>query len=253
MTEISFTACAVALYVGMVILAVDPWIEPGLRKMPPLWRAIPTVFFVIPLFAFTRYVVFLPSPLIVTATDYNGDYPAGRKIAGIEWKSAYSALHVLFLNQTDYDYKDLDFVVATNEYIAAAEQDGNVPGVSVFNTSGGPDRVSSSHKDSSGHITYEDEKNLQLLSGGIRVICDKLPRHSSFDIVLAIVNVPSAGRLSLPPSSDYLLALQGPTLVNREDVYGPRTPATKVGVSGRFKSLGQRPHRLREMHDVKQQ
>jgi hypothetical protein len=134
MTEISFGICAALLYLGLVILCVDPWIEPGLRKRSMWVRCIPSLIVLVPMYLFTRYVVLLPSPLNISATDYNGEFSEKRTIAGVEMKPAYSTLHVLFSNPTDYDYKDLDFVIATEEYVVAAEQNGTLPGVWMPNT-----------------------------------------------------------------------------------------------------------------------
>ena len=249
MTEISFLVSAGCIYLGLGVLCIDPLIEPALRKFSPLLRVILSLIFFIPLLAFTRYVVFLPATLKITATDYNGEFTPGQSIAGIEWKPAYSELEILFSNHTEHDYKDLDLVVGVNEYIAAVGK-SEFPGVTVFNTQVGPDTLHYSHKDKDGRVTYEQTNNLKLLSGGVRVLCDKLPKDTSFSVVLAVVSVPSAGQ---PSASNSLLALQGSGIQNRDDMYGPRTAATEFGVSGWYKSLGQRPHRVRQMYEVKQQ
>jgi hypothetical protein len=251
MTEISFTICAVCVYLGLIVLCVDPWIEPALRKVSPWLRAIPSIIFIIPLFAVTRYVIFLPAALEIKGTDYNGDFPSGRTIAGIEWKPAYSELEIVFSNHADHDYKDLDVVVGVNEYIAAIGKT-EFPGVTVFNTQVGPDALRGTNNDKSGRVSYEQDRNMKLLSGGVRVLCDKLPKDTSFSVILALVIVPSAGEHSRPSASNSLLALQSSDLPNRDDLYGPRTAATQFGVSGWYKSLGQRPHRVRKIYEVTQ-
>lgn len=251
MLEFSFAVCAGCVYLGLIVLCVDPWIEPALREVSPLLRIVPSVIFFIPLLVFTRYVIFLPAALEIKGTDYNGDFPSGQAIAGIEWKPAYSELELSFSNHTDHDYKDLDLVVGVNEYIAAVGKT-EFPGVTIFNTQAGPDTLHYAHKDGEGHVSYEQDKDLKLLSGGVRVLCDKLPKDASFSVILAVVSVPSAGEHSIPSASNSLLALQSSDLPNRDDLYGPRTAATKFGVSGWYKSLGQRPHRVRQMYEVTQ-
>lgn len=251
-TEMSFTWRAALLFGGLVALAADPWIEPSVRKIHALYKGAASCFFLVLLAVFLKYVVFLPSPLVITARDYNGDYEDGRKIAGIAWKPKYSDLRVVFSNPTDRDYEHIDVVVGAGMYIADAKPSTNMPGVSVFKTSAGPDNVTVPRKDSSGHVTYEPEENVLFVSGGVKVICDKLPRGTSFEIVLALVTIPSAGNLSSPPSSDNLLVMSAPGIQSNPAIFGPRTPAKTIGISGWFQSLGHRPHRVRDFYEVKQ-
>ena len=252
LADISFGLWATLIVVGLVVLSVDPWIEPSFQGLPKFWRSIPTVLYGAMLLAFVRFVVFAPGDLIVTARDYNADYPAEYEIADIKWNQKYSDLRVVFTNPNDYDYTDLDFVIGSGLYVVAAQQSTNLSGVSVYNTSAGPDRVTGSRKNESGQIEYEPDRNMEFLSGGIRVLCDRLPRHTSFEVVMAVVTVPSAGILSTPPDSDHLLVLQGEGVQNNPVSFGPRTPASRVGLSGWFKSFAHRRRRLRGEYDVKQ-
>lgn len=248
MTDISFGVSAGCIYLGLLILCADAWIEPALAEVPFRFRIIPSLVFLIPILAFSRYIVFASAPMEVRATDYNGNFPPGRLIGGKPVNPKFSTLHVSFKNPTQSDYKDIDFVVASDQYVISAQAD--VPWVIVLNTTAGPDEVTFPKRDGKGGVSYADDTQKQLLSGGIRVICDKLPKGMSFDITMAIANVPSAGKLAHPQSSDQLLA------IGRSDIdiaFGPRTAATVVGISGSYSSLAGRPHRLRSMYSVKQQ
>lgn len=258
MTETSFTASAICIVVGLLVLCADPWVEPSLKRTRKFVRAIPTIMFTAVLYAFLRYIVFLPSPLAITAKDYNGTYQLPHKIPdipgliGIDWNDKYSDLRVVFANDSDYDYTNLDFVVGVNLFIAAAKPASNMPGVVVYNTSAGPDNVQLSRNGPNGDLTYDPDTDSQFLSGGIRVICDRLRRNTALEIAIAVVNVPSPVGGLAPPSSDYLMVLSRPGIKNDPDSFGPRTPATQIGVSGRFESLNHRPNRVHQLYGVKQ-
>jgi hypothetical protein len=133
--------------------------RPAVEKTIVMATPYPHSYFLVPLIAFTRYGVFLPAQLEIRATDYNGEFPIGRKIGGKDMPPQYSTLHVSFKNPTEHDYKDLDFVVATDQYIIAAES--NLPTVTVFNTVAGPDALNFSQKDKSGNTSYLDESHMQ--------------------------------------------------------------------------------------------
>ena len=243
MTEISFMICTSCVYLGLIVLCLDPWIEPGLRRLSPLWRMIPTVIFLIPLVAFTRYVVFLPSLLGIQARDYNGDYLVGTKVGDIEWRPEYSDLRVVFFNRTDNDYKNLDLKIIPGAMIIGSSQTTNVPGVSVFNTIAGPDKVTVPSIDKDGKTEYLPDNQTLFTSAGIRVICDRLPKHTSFEIVLAVV--------TFETSQDKVRQrlLQGAGVLAQ---LGERKPATQVTVDAEYESLGKRPHHVKQTYDVKQ-
>jgi hypothetical protein len=254
MTDISFIFSTSFVYLGLLVLIIDPWIEPSLKKVPIRWRGIPSLIFTIPLVLFSVFVVFLPSPLEVAARDNAGTYPDGEVIGGIEWNPKFSDVRVVFRNSTTHEYRNLDFTVSTGYLIIASAQTSNLPGVTVYNTAAGPDQVLGSAKDVRGNTVYLSYKNTTFASGGIRFTCDRLPRGMALEIILAVINLPkTATRFSYPVDPNLLVTL----VRNREgsnlDQVGPKVIVDEVGIAGTYESLGRRPHRIHSVYPVKLQ
>lgn len=60
----SFLWSAVFIYVGLLILCVDPWLEPSLRNHSLKWRLFFSAPFLFCLVAFSWKVVLRPAPLL---------------------------------------------------------------------------------------------------------------------------------------------------------------------------------------------
>jgi hypothetical protein len=236
MVGIYFWVSSGGVCLGLLILIIDPWLEPALRVYSRWWRVGFCLPFVICLLAFAYFIVFLPSPLAIRARDYNQDYPPATTIGGIEWKSKYSDLRIVFENPTDHEYRNLDFVARPDLFVAAEGKTSTFEGLQVFNTAIGPDVVTFPQTDKTGKISYAPPEKTLFLSNNIRILCDRLPKHTLVEIVLAVVQVPS--------HEDLQRASNDAAAMKSGSIYGPRTAATTVRMIGSYDSLGGRPHKV---------
>jgi hypothetical protein len=233
MEGISFSWSAFFVASGLVLLIIDPWIEPTLLDHSVLWRIGCSLFFAALLFLFANFVVFLPSPLNVRARDYNNDYSPDTVIAGIKWESEYSDLRLVFENPTDNAYKNLDVTIEPGVFVVAEAQTTNLSGVQVFNTDRGQDIPSISQTDAkTGRPSYVKQGDYVLYSQAVRVLCETLPKHTEFEVVLALDNPPNGTSKTRPPFG------------------GPRTPSKVVIINGTYESKAGRPHKLSQAYPV---
>lgn len=239
MTGFYFTGAAFLVCSAFVLLIIDPWLEPSLRKYSRFWRFVASIPFALGLFLFLRYIVYLPSPLSINARDYNEDYlPDTPVLYGIKWSAEYSDLRVVFENPTDYSYKDLDMTIEpTGLLVIEQTQTTNLSGVQIFNTAKGQDQVTATETDNkTGKKKYANPSDLQFMSGRIRMLCDTLPKHSMFEVLLAVHvisdQIPVSDALKLP-------------------IGATRIPAKTVRISGTFESRGGKVHPVNATLTVK--
>jgi hypothetical protein len=134
---------------------------------------------------------------------------------------------VYFRNDSDDDYNNLDVVITTDRFISAQAQTTNLAGVQIFNTPTGQDAITSSYIDNkTGKLTYTPENKVLMFTGGNRLICNRLPKHTGFEIVLAITVPPELGKPGI------------------SGMYRERTAATEVHIEGTYEGLAKKPHRL---------
>jgi hypothetical protein len=129
-------------------------------------------------------MVFVDAPLSATGYMTDGEYPAGKDISGIPWKTEFTELQVQFTNDPDRVYEDLNIVIRPTEAIAAIKQITDVPGVSF-----------AGKNDSAIHVVDVNFQSgasnaipLVLLAtdAGYRMRCPRLPGHSTLRAVIAL-------------------------------------------------------------------
>jgi len=181
------------MYVVFIVSAFDIWLEPGLRKRTFI-RILGILIILALTVLFTVGIVIRPAPLLVKGRGYMGGYK-GTKVANIDWKPEYSDVRAVFRNDTEQDYTKLDIVLSPNPHsylIAAFGQNTNMPGVTILNTEQGSDQIHITNRDKSGNPTGEeftqDSPGVSFFTGTIRVLCDRLPKHTVLEIVMAVVN-----------------------------------------------------------------
>jgi energy-coupling factor transporter transmembrane protein EcfT len=207
--------------------------------------------------AFVFGFVYAPDPLIIKAKNLSGEEVPGTKIAEIEWRSEYSDLRVLFENNTDIDYHNLDFIVSTDQFITAQGETTKSNGVRVYNTSKSTDIVTFKAPAPNGGKIILPQGQVTFFSIGNRVTCDKLIKHGgAFEIVLAIARPsvqfprpPEAFDSQGQPNPDFIMTESG----DRNFAYGTRINATKICVTGSYESLGNRPRQINNCYAVKEQ
>jgi hypothetical protein len=70
-----------------------------------------------------------------------------------------------------------------------------------------------------------------MASNVVRVLCDKLPKHTNFELVLAMIQLSIKDGKFLPGRS-------------ADDLYGPKPLISDVYVGGTYESLGGRLRRI---------
>ncbi len=123
------------VYLGFVLLAVDLWLEPELRTRL-WWRVGGITAVVLCALGFSIAFVFVSARLPISGIITDGEYPAGTKISGIEWKSEFTELTVIIENPTDRSYEDLNLVIRPTEPVAAIAQATQVADVTFEDKNG---------------------------------------------------------------------------------------------------------------------
>ncbi len=159
------------------------------------------------------------------------DYPIGTDIDGIKWQPGMSELIVSIVNPTDRDYKDLDFSILSPEPVREIKQATAIPCVpvseNVVNVTGtGPGGSEVLH---------------QLLTAGpLRFRCQSLPKRTTIQFVLAIVNADNLMSLLSRPKPGEALP---------HGMWGPKRKPKWVGVGGTYR-VAFRPYSFRRKVDV---
>ena len=116
---------------------------------------------------------------------------------------------------------------ADNAYIADGAQTTNMPGIVVFNTQRGPNVVTGILTDkATGKKRIAPKDQLSTFSYHYRVMCDRLPKNSRFEVVLAVAHLPLA-----PDGS--------PISTPADPLFGPKPNVSTIYVSGTYQSVGE--------------
>jgi hypothetical protein len=203
MIGISFWVCAGCLYVGLLVLAIDPWLEPTLREFT-ISRLAVSLFFVVAIAAFTRYVVFLPAPLTVEPSADIGNYAAGTRVGGMSWEPYYTDFRITLTNRSDYDYTDLDVALITDMQVMAKGEEPLNPNVYFLDVG--------QHVDARMiDPTTKKEVIVKTSQNEARMRCGLFPKHSMVEIIIALVD-PGGGAIT------------------DKDKYPKRLPSERVGM-----------------------
>lgn len=246
MQAISFSWAVGLVYGYLLVLLLEVLYErrfKSKRWLRPLGVTVITAVAALFIFGY----VYARDPLKIRTRNLTGEKAAGTQIAGITWKPEYSDIRIVFQNNTDNDYRNLDFVLTTGHLITAEGSTISTGPVSVYNTITGPDVVTMTMT-SEGKKTVIPDNRTVFFSGGVRVTCDKLMKHGGvFEIVLAIAQPPEVPKAAFDSSGKlipgFIMLL---TVDKGEFPYGPRVNITTVDVNGSYESLG---GRLRKVHD----
>lgn len=228
-----FWPAVVVIYLGFVLLSLDLWFEPDLRKTP-LWRIGGITLMVLFAVAFSLGIVFVNAPLGVSAMMTDAEYPAGTVIAGIAWKPQFTEVQIWINNSSDRNYDDLDLVVRPSSAVAAIAQLTNLPGVSFEDKNGLGVRL----MDINPTKSTSNVVPLILLAtdAGYRIRCPHFPAKTMLKIVIALADIkwnPPANQSQIPIEQrvrdrDYILRLKFDDFSTywqghqNGDVYAPR-------------------------------
>ncbi len=93
------------VYGGFVLLGVDLWFEPQLKRGS---KIAGEGLLALGMVLFSLKVVFVSAPLNIASVVTALEYSAGTKIADIPWRPMYAELDVVVSNPTGGDYTDVN-------------------------------------------------------------------------------------------------------------------------------------------------
>ena len=222
-----FWPAAVGFYLGFLLWEIDLFFERtiGFKRKLILGCLIA----VIPIL-FTREIVLFPATVEVSSYWNEANYPNGSDIEGIKWEPGRSELRVAFRNPTDRDYDAFELIMQPSDAASDMKEVTDIPCTEIANQVW-------SVSDTAGDVFHPLTK-----LGPYRYRCDGLPKNSTIQFLLAIVNVEqafSAGRAGKTPPSDLPFGLLGvkrkPQLIvhcTYRVVYRPHSFTRAVKVSG---------------------
>lgn len=132
---------------------------------------------------------------------YSADQQVGAVVGGIAWNPAFSETHLLIMNDSNIDVRDVDIVMRTDQPIAAVGQIAPLSNVSiaphdlpVFDSEWV--NLQTQQRTAMGYTLLATLK-------GYRLRADVFPRRSRIEIVMAAVTIHESN----PAAEDKLLAI----------------------------------------------
>lgn len=187
------------VYIGIVLIGLDLYFEPFFERLKLYAKIAIGLIFVIVVAGFSKAVVFVKSPLDVSAFMTDAEYPAGEVIAGIKWRPEFTELQVRISNPSGRPYDDLNIVIRPTSAVAAIAQDTNIPDVSFEDKNGFIAHLIDTdlihEKSTAIHL------DLLATDAGYRVRCGHLPAHTTIRVIMALADIkwcPSAELHQMP-------------------------------------------------------
>jgi hypothetical protein len=146
-----------------------------------------------------------PEEFGIFATGSAAEYPAGTTIGGIPWSRHYTELGIL-LTTGEVEYRDIDLLIRPDQPIVGIGQGSGLPNVVFLPVNATPPRFEQVNQDTG--IRIANPLVLVGTTAGYRMQCQKLPRHTQFEIVIAIAGVidsPQQRRTKSVFDRDYVL------------------------------------------------
>lgn len=170
------------VYCGLLLLAVEIYAEPALRRLPIRL----TGWTIVIAFGvwYSVSIVFVSAPLRVSTLSVGLDYSVGDGPAGISWRPYYAELTAIFTNPTKDNYDDINLLVRPDFPVAALAQASQLSGFSYEDKFG-----------MNARIWIEDLANHQkqgmdflATNAGYKIHCDRIPPDASLKVTMALVN-----------------------------------------------------------------
>lgn len=230
-------ACAL-IWAGGFVLVADLLADPAWRNYWFGWRAFCLGAVLALVGAFTFGVAFRLAPLQVRASALDAIPGTGTKIGPIEWKPDYYELTAAIKNPTDQDYRNFDVLLTLDVFAVEVAQLTRLPGVTVFK--GSKSEVLGLVKYyTDGSKRYVGENGIVLFSKEIRILCDRLPRHT--DLVLII----AAAQPAPSPNEDFSTSNRVfEELKEAKPNFGQKVKPTRITFSGTYESFASRPRQI---------
>lgn len=210
------------IYVGLAAIAYHTWSDESFQALAMGTQIAVGVIFMCLIYIWSANI-FAKAPILLGAISDPGNYRPGTNVGGINWQAQYSDLRITLTNPIGYDYRDVDLSIYTDKH-AQISQITEIPSVSFFPQNTVPFVKLSD--DPKGDFPITPQRGMMQSSQIYRVLIDKLPKHSSVQLVLAIVNLN-------PPKPDGSLP---------DQLFAPKSPAKWVVAKGTYKAIARERH-----------
>jgi hypothetical protein len=256
MQGISFLWFVVLGYALFLLIGVEIWYEPPVRK----FRWLSCLILLGAVVCFSVFFTFAAAPLRTIAYTRPGDYPASTVIGGIPWNSHFTDLRVAITNPTSDDYHDVDITIKPDQWIHEATVLDNGANCRLFRENG--NFVSAATVSKSGNITvtakplgnatdaYDNGGNVYSIlasEAGYRLNCSKVPSHHTIQVVFAAVVVDQKFIKPpvIPPGGSVMTAVEIAGADSAFDILGPKPSPRQVFLNGKY-ARGLKPHSINQ-------
>lgn len=246
-----FLALAYALF---FIIGIEVLGEPALKR----FRWVLSFGVLAGMACFVVFVQFAKAPVNLEAYVRPGSHPANTSIGGIPWDPHFTDLRIALTNPTDDDYKDLDVVIVPDGWTYEAtllstgadcklfRMEGNI--FNVAQSGSGGKATFTARRVGSGFETYDDRGNIYKTlasDNGYRLICAKVPRRYTVQIVFAAVEVlPDLMKNRFPVAPGHIgLLVEEMNTTNMFDLLAPRPTVNSAFFNGTY-TRGLKPYLL---------
>jgi hypothetical protein len=193
--------------------SVDVWLE---RTLPVIYKILLQVAIIGVVALFYKNIVAFPADPQIKSFWAKSDYKSGENIDGIIWHPGLSELRVLITNPTDRDFDALDLWIRTNEGVFKISQTTSIP----------CERLTENLPIVHDSMSNVWKKGPEI--GPIRFRCDKLPKHSTMNFILALANIDDLLKLGKAKAGD---TLSGNISDGLFSLFGPKRKPSWVDVT----------------------
>jgi hypothetical protein len=211
-----FWIAAVFLYAALIALTFESIYEFKLKRERWL-RRTGIAFAILLTTLFSWGIAFYPDKLQITPYSFEGQYKSGDSVFGIIWRDDVSDLRIEVSNQSDRAFEHLDLTINVGMMsIRGQQQISKVPGVSFEQQT---PTLHLNFVDNSGKQT--NERNIEMDGyNELRVGCDRLPKKTTIDLILAVSALTPQGMevlktgttRILPPPFNLWMRKRAPTI-----------------------------------------
>jgi hypothetical protein len=180
------------VYVGLIAFAYDG--ATGKWSRNKWLRLLPVVCALAAIWYWSRNFVMVEAALNPDAYPTLGKYDPGTNVGGIPWADHYEDLRLTLANRSDYDFHDVDLSLNSDLWVVGAGQMDNVcPSIQFFQDTKEKTQIRgmwlNTTDPSTGKAgTIPLPRPIDLTAPtGLRLICDKFPRHSEIKLVVVLV------------------------------------------------------------------
>jgi hypothetical protein len=230
-----------AFYLGLFALSVGVLLENwGVR-----WRLVTCGVWLSFAILVSLKAVFVSAPLEIESFAHIGDYADGVDVYGIKWEPGMSELRLVISNHTARDYDDVDINFVPDVPTRKITQVTNLPDVALsIARQAGTEEVADTEMttiDANGKVLAGGPTEIYASGSGFRMRCLKIPKHTTVELLAALVTPPQLPRTGLPPRDESkvmkIINLAG----DPRKFAGPKKLSASVCAQGQYFVLN-RPH-----------